>query len=256
MHPISRTLIALALAAAGVTTSHAATVDVKFDTPIFNGTPGPGPSYDVVTITYPKLVGQGTQSATVAAGRFQGTASNLVGVEASIFVDGLDDLFMYCYDIYEQVGAGWNATYTINFDGATARTLDFLGAVNAVLSTGQAQTDPYAWLHPTSGTMAAAIQLGIWESRYDDGDWSLAGGSFRASGVEAQTSTYLNSFFAAIGTTPSLHSRYVMTLEANGVQDMITGDPPALVPEPGTMALFGLAALGLLGSRRRPTTAT
>lgn len=255
MHPISRAFTALALAAVGAA-GQAATVDVKFDTPIFNGTPGPGPSHDVVTITYPKLVGTGSQSATVAAGRFQGTASNLVGVDASIFVDGIDDLYMYCYDIYEQVGAGWNTTYTINFDGAVARTLDFLGAVNAVLSANSAQTDPYAWLHPTSGYMAAAIQLGIWESRYDDDGWSLGSGSFRASGLETQTSSYLNSFFAAIGSTPSLQSRYVMTLEARGVQDMITGDPPALVPEPGTLALFGLAALGLLGSRRQRAALT
>ena len=42
-----------------------------------------------------------------------------------------------------------------------------------------------------------------------------------------------------------------MTLEAHGAQDMITGDPPAPVPEPGTLALLGAATAGLMATRRR-----
>jgi hypothetical protein len=123
--------------------------------------------------------------------------------------------------------------------------------VNAVLSQGQANVDPYAWLHPTSGAMAAAVQLGIWESKYEAGGWNLANGSFSATGLDAGTHVHLNSFIASINGSASLDGRYAMTLEAAGVQDMITGDPPASVPEPGMAALLGLAGAGAWVARRR-----
>jgi len=138
---LHRTLFSLALAGIAVS-SQAASVTVRFDNPIFNGIPDP--SYDSVTITYPKLATTGAQSATVAAGRFQGTVTAYSGVPASIFVDGLNDLFMYCYDVYDHIGSAWVVNYTINLDGESARTLDFLGAVNHVLNQGQSTYDPFA----------------------------------------------------------------------------------------------------------------
>ena len=250
MTPLHLTVLGLALA--GLTAaSQAASVTVEFDNPIFSGVPAP--SYDSVSITYPKQSGTGSQSAGVAAGRFQGRVLAYDGVDASIFVDGLDDLYMYCYDVYEHIGGAWVVDYTINLSGENVRTLDFLGAVNGVLNQGSPAVDPYAWLRPGSGFAAAAIQLGIWESKYDTGPWDIGNGSFKATNLDAGTRSALDTFFAAIDGAAALDGQYVMTLEAAGAQDMITGDPPppSDVPEPGTLALLGAAFVGLVTTRRR-----
>ncbi len=240
-----RSAICCAIFFGAASASLAGTVQVRFDSNIFNGVVNP--AYDAVSLAYP-----GGQSANVAAGRFQGTVTSYSGVDPIIFVDDLDNLFMYCYDLYEGVWGGRTVDYAINFAGEAARTLDFLGAVNGVLNQGKAadQYDKFAWLHPANGHIAAAIQLGIWESKYEHSGWNIAQGAFRASGVEITTASWLNSFFSVIESTASLDGEYVMTLEARGAQDMITGDPPALVPEPGSLALTLAAGLGLVAARR------
>ena len=251
MTRLSRTLVAAALAASAIAapTAHAASVTVTFDSNIFNGTPSPG--YDQVRITFPKESGSGSESLSVNAGRFQGTASNLVDIEPGRFVDSVSDLWMYCYDLYDTIGNGQVVRYDINFNGVTDRTLDFLGAVNAVRNAGKPTVDPYAWLHPATAYEAAAIQLGIWESKYDTG-WNIGSGAFSASGLESGTANALASYFAAIPSAASLDRQYTMVLQARGAQDMITGDPPPdnNVPEPGTLALV-LGPVALLALRRR-----
>lgn len=250
MPRLARTFVAAALAAAGFA-AHAASVKITFDNPIFNGTPAPGS--DAVSITFPAAGGGGTGSQTlsVAAGRFQGTASDLVDIAAGRFVDNLADVWMYCYDLYDTIGHGQVVAYTVNFTGATDRTLAFLGAVNSVRNTGKAVADPYAWLHPATAYEAAAIQLGIWESRYDSG-WDIGAGSFRATLLEADTARTLASYFAQVGQADPLAREATMVLEARGAQDMITGDPPGTVPEPGTLSLlFAPLAMLALGRRAR-----
>jgi hypothetical protein len=225
-------------------------VTITFDRPIFSK------GSDNVHIRFPGELG-GSSSAHVAAGRFSGSASDLVGVSESIFVDGVDDVFMYCYDLYDAIRGGDVVDYTINFGSIMQRTLDFIGAVNTVLNK-QRNTlenfDRYAWVRPDNAAQSAAIQLGLWESKYESDDaWDIGTGSFSASALHSGTGTALEGFFAAVrdpGNTP-LEPQFAMLLQSPEYQDMITADPPGTVPTPAPLGLLLLGGLTALWQRRR-----
>jgi len=235
--------LALLACAVATTAANAASVQITFDNPIFNGS-----GYDAVSITFAnQSPTPGSTTEYVAAGRFQGTATNLVDVTPDIFFDDVNNVFMYCYDIYQNINHGQSVNYQIDLNAATARTLDFIGAVNSVLG----KNDPYAWLRNVTAAQGAAIQLGIWESKYDTG-WDLNSGDFIATNLDQGTVDYWSQFAAALNNAASVDSKYVMVLKNDTYQDMIAGDPPSNdVPEPGTLALMGVALAGFAASRSR-----
>lgn len=225
-------------------------VTITFDDPIFSA------GWDNVHITFPREAAGGTETAHVSAGRFTGSASNLTGVDKSIFVDGVNSVFMYCYDLYDAIQAGVTVPYAINFGAVMSRTLKFLGAVNSVLNEGKSTYDPYAWVRPTMNGQSAAIQLGLWESKYElaGNGLSLEDGSFYAANVNDATSGWVDDFFTAAATDVApLEQKFTMLFESPEYQDMIAADPPGTVPAPGTLALMLLALVGLW---RRGTAVT
>ena len=212
----------------------AATITVHWDSPPFDpaGT-------NVGTIYYPV-----SHSVRAGAGRFEGTVTATDDFDAAELIDDVDDLFAYCFDLAQTLSTG--AIYTVN-PGAPLAVRDFLGAVNAYFGGG-----PFRWLHPANSTESAAIQLGIWEALHND-DFVLTTGNVRFSSVSAPVSGLYDDIAALRTTSPDLSNGLVMVLHSDTRQDVITGVRPTLrrVPEPGMLALVGIAAAAAAWSRRR-----
>jgi len=185
----------------------------------------------------------GTNFVNTTAGRFNGVVTAAVDVDTSMLVSGPGALWAYCYDLYDTLSSG---QYQVILGGGDSIVLDFLGAVNSVLGGS-----PFAWLDPGSGSVAAAIQLGIWDALYD-ADFQLDSGIFQANGADAATIAAFNTFVAAMASADSLSGDKVLVLTADGRQDVISGLREQTVPEPGTLALLGLGVIAALATRRRP----
>lgn len=210
----------------------------------------------VTTISYDN--GEGTSSRSrVRAGMFGGTASNGVNFDLSTLYRSADDVLAYCVDILNNLLLG-SSTYNVNTLGQTqvvehdgvrrdfGRTLRFLGAVNQVSGLAFGQKN---WLNPSEAWMSAAIQVGIWESLYEqEGEvLSVNNGWFAATSLGTQGNAFLSSAFDAMGTADAVRAPQVRWLQIDGGQDLIVD--PVAVSAPASLMLVSMGLFGL--SRRR-----
>ncbi len=242
------TRLALAAGLAMSTAAVADTVTIRYDNPVFSL------GHDTVSLSD----NGGASSFGVYAGQFEATVLSHTGaITDAAFVDSKNDLYLYCYDIFQHIANGQTLTYTLHYNGATARTLDFLGAVNYVLNgNSNTWTDPFAWLHPASTDIGVAIQAGIWESLYDtSSDWKLGSGNFRVTGLNSGTSSEYALFRNAVlnPAVSNLAQSETMVLFSDRYQDQITGRDPKSIPETASLALVALGLIAAGVARRRRT---
>lgn len=195
---------------------------------VFNG----GPGYVALTISVDG------NNANVAAGAF---ALQYRTAPANAWADFLT----YCLEPDELLGINSNGTVvTGNLADSMASTAEYASRASAI--TGLWNTWYASSL--TDATHSAAFQVALWELAYD-GTGGLTGGSFRytASGaVRTQAEAYLNTtnWNDPAGTPPGAILRV-------GNQDLVVN-----VPEPASLALFGLGLIGLAAAARRRAAAS
>lgn len=216
------------------------------------------------------LAGDGTGQRSTNAGLFTFHEDwNTSGLDPL----GANSIYAFCIQLEQSVG-GNNVQYTIgdlkdgrtpNIDGRGTLGVDRAKRIDMLfnLAFTNGIIDPAA-----GSTVLQAVQIAIWEIAYEAGNATLNLGNGTIGFVSSANSNaainYINGqgWLGTINSTnlatyqPSL---FLWSMNNGSKQDFVVQTAPGGdtgdVPEPGTMALSGIALVGLALLRRRKASA-
>ena len=180
----------------------------------------------------------GTQLSPVDNGTIMvnGTTTT-VPMGAFVFSTGSGNITTYCADALAALNSNSNP-YTA-------------GAVNMSNGSGLATASKILLSGFGSATTAdqqAGLQLAIWDALYDNGSsFNASAGNMKVvSGVNAASLGFAASYYTAGVNSSATTGVELFKATGAGGQDQLH-----VVPEPATLAILGMGALGLI--RRRKT---
>ena len=196
-------------------------------------------------------VAAGTPSHAGAAGGFKGT---LTGMTDSKF--NLDPVEMYCVDLGQTININAGITYSVLIDGEPGSASFTLKSVGSVFSADIAMhlsqlvscvaSDPS---RVNTSARSTSLQLAIWNTVYHSGD-TLSDDPTRSTDFK-DGSSYMPEANALLANSVGFGiTQDLFVLKSAGSQDQLIWIANS-VPEPGTLALAGLAIAGAAGLRRR-----
>jgi hypothetical protein len=159
----------------------------------------------------------------------------------------------YCVDILNELAS----PQTVNVSDTTDSNMTTPAADGGAKAAWLLNTYASA---VTTGVQAAALQVAIWESLYDNdhnlntGNFSLVTSSAAYTGaaeallIYNQANDYLGHLFSASAPNHQYYTSVATWLDAVGPRG---GQDQIATPEPATLALLGLGSIGAFSRRRR-----